>query len=73
MIWRLDRIDALLRLGEVDQACADLETATDTVAGMTPRVLRRFAAIGLRLGALPRSAATTDALDRLRLLSAASA
>ncbi|GAA2535923.1 MULTISPECIES: helix-turn-helix domain-containing protein [Pseudonocardia] len=73
VIWRLDRIDALLRLGEIDQACADLAAATDTATGVTPRVLRRFAAIGLRLGELPRSAATTDALDRLRLLSAASA
>lgn len=73
VIWRLDHIDALLRLGEVDQACADLGTATDTAAGVTPRVLRRFAAIGLRLDALSRSAATTDALDRLQVLSAASA
>jgi len=69
VIWRLDHIDALLRLREIDRACTDLEAATDTATGVTPRVLRRFAAIGLRLDALPRSTVTTDALERLRLLS----
>lgn len=73
VIWRLDRIDALLRLGEIDQACTDLAAATGIATGVTPRVLRRFAAIGLRLDVLPRSASITDSLDRLRLLSAASA
>ncbi len=71
VIWQLDRIDALLRLGEIDNACADLVAATTSATGMTPRVLRRFRAVGLRLDALPRTATTADALDRLRALSAA--
>lgn len=73
VIWQLDRIDALLRLGEIDNACADLFAATTTATAITPRVLRRFRAIGLRLDALPRTATTADALDRLRALSAACA
>lgn len=73
VIWRLDRIDALLRLGEIDQACTELTDATDTATTVSPRVLRRFRAIGLRLHALPRSTASTGALERLRLLSAACA
>jgi transcriptional regulator with XRE-family HTH domain len=72
VIWRLDRIDALLRLGEIDQACADLETAADPATGVSPRVLRRFRAVGLRLEASPPSTATAGAVERLRLLSAAS-
>lgn len=73
VIWQLDRIDALLRLGEIDNACADLVAATTSATGMTPRVLRRFCAVGLRLDALPQTATTADALDRLRALSAACA
>lgn len=72
-IWRLDRVDALLSLGETDTACTDLSTVVDTSTAVSPRVLRRFRAVGLRLDALPRSASTTDALDRLRLLTAAHA
>lgn len=73
VIWQLDRIDALLRLGEIDNACADLQAATASATAMTPRVLRRFRAVGLRLEVLPRTATTSDALDRLRALSAACA
>ncbi|WP_300015823.1 hypothetical protein [Pseudonocardia sp.] len=73
VIWQLDRIDALLRLGEIDNACADLHAATAATTAMSPRVLRRFRAVGLRLDALPRTATTADAIDRLRALSAACA
>jgi hypothetical protein len=73
VIWRLDHVDALLRLGEIDRACADLDAATRTATGMSPRVLRRFRVVGLRLDALPRSAAATKALERLRSLTAACA
>lgn len=73
VIWRLDRIDALIRLGEIDRACVDLEAATGTATGLTPRVLRRFQSVGLRLDPLPRSTATSKALEQLRSLSAACA
>lgn len=71
VIWHLDRIDALLQLDEIAQACLELAEAAAVPAGLTPRVLRRFRALELRLRGAPATGPTRDALDRLHILNAA--
>jgi len=88
VIWNLDRVDALLDLGEIDQACCELvdsvpvePTSADTAlvgpvpeprnSSVTPRVLRRFRAVELRLRELPPGGPVDDATERLHALSAA--
>lgn len=76
VIWQLDRVEALLRLGEIDQACTELLATTTIPAGsITPRVHRRFHAIDLRLRALLGTGAVAgvvvDAVERLRELTEA--
>lgn len=72
VIWQLDRVEALLRLGELDQASNELVSALTTpLSGtVTPRVRRRFHAIDLQLRDLPASGAAGEAIDRLRQFSA---
>ena len=65
VIWHLDRVDALLDLREFDQACAELVTATAALPAATPRVRRRFRAIGLRLATLPATAEVRSAIELL--------
>lgn len=87
MIWHLDRIEALLDLGETDQACRELvdtvplpdaapgdpvpDPADGTASSVTPRVLRRFRAVELRLRGLPPGGPVSEASERLRALSGA--
>lgn len=86
VIWHLDRIEALMNLGETDQACRELvdsvlgddlhSTATGTgaadgAATVPQRVLRRFRAVDLRLRELPRTGPVGEATDRMRALSVA--
>lgn len=74
VIWQLDRIEALFRLHETDQACTELlAAATARPATMTPRVVRRFRALELHLHALAKRAPVTDAIDRIQALTAAHA
>jgi Helix-turn-helix domain len=51
VIWRLDRAEAYLRLGEVDVACAEIDVAMGLAsrAVLPARVVNRFHAVGLRL------------------------
>ncbi len=71
IIWQLDRIEALLDLRELDQACADIVSLADAMSACTPRVHRRFRAIALRLRSLPSTPSSSVALARLRSLNAA--
>jgi transcriptional regulator with XRE-family HTH domain len=73
VIWQLDRIEALLRLHETDQACTELLAATALPATMTPRVVRRFRAVELHLHTLPPRGLVAEATDRLHDLTAAHA
>lgn len=69
LIWHLDRVDALLDLSEIDQACADLIGAAALLPAVTPRVRRRFRTIGLRLGDLPATAPVLEAKELLDSLT----
>lgn len=72
MIWQLDRIEALLHLGAIDQACQELLAALLPERGsITPRVAHRFRAVELRLRDLPPSGGVVDTLERVRPFSAA--
>jgi transcriptional regulator with XRE-family HTH domain len=73
VIWQLDRIEALLRLHETDQACTELLAAMARPTTVTPRVVRRFRAVELHLHALAQRGLVTEAIDRLRALTAAHA
>jgi transcriptional regulator with XRE-family HTH domain len=69
MIWQLDRIDALLGLGEVEEATTELLTAaTATPRGITARVRSRFHATQLGFPDLPQ---VRDTLAQVRELTAA--
>lgn len=70
VIWQLDRVEALLRLGEIEQACAELiATTAIPTATITPRVRGRFRSIELDLH-VRDGAGVHDARERLRLLTA---
>ncbi|WP_327118959.1 helix-turn-helix domain-containing protein [Nocardia sp. NBC_01730] len=66
-IWQLEQAEAQLRTGEHDVAAATVEQALDYVAvdSITPRVVRMFRSIDLKLRACgdPAVAATTDRLE----------
>lgn len=73
IIWQLDRIEALLDLGETEQACTELLAVTATPIAISPRVRRRFRAVELRLRALPRTLIVRDAADQVHSFTEASA
>ncbi len=70
VIWQLDRIDALLRLHEVDQACDELLKTTAIPTAMTPRVRRRLRAVELQLHGIPATGNVSEAIERVRALTA---
>ena len=78
VIWRLDRIDALLALSETEQACVELDALLEwdsvSVGELTRRVLGRFRAIELRLRSVPaahRAPRVEQTLERVRWVSVA--
>lgn len=73
LIWHLDQVDALLDLHEIDQACTELASSAALLPAATPRVQRRFRAIGLRLANLPVTAPVVEATELLNSLTEANA
>ena len=81
ILWQLDRAHALLRLGDLDQACAAVDRALTlaTPGGITPRVRLRFAGVGLALreqvSACPAGAAgaALDCAERIDAFTAVNA
>jgi transcriptional regulator with XRE-family HTH domain len=71
IIWLLDRVDALLELRETEQACAELLDATASLITISPRVLRRFRVVELRLRSLPRTPTLDQATEQLRAFTEA--
>ncbi|GAA1256540.1 hypothetical protein GCM10009609_19640 [Pseudonocardia aurantiaca] len=74
VIWQLDRADAHLRMGKIDEACHDLDVAMAMPSGsVTPRVLRRFRAVDIQLREYAMTDRVGEARERLRGLIAANA
>ncbi len=69
MIWGLDRAEALLGIGEIDQACTELSQMLEAAATPTPRVRRRVRAVQLRLRSLSADGRARDVAGRLGELS----
>lgn len=75
IIWQLDQVDALLRLGDHRTACTALVSAAALPidGAVSARVRRRFRAVGLTLDALPDRPVLAEAREACREFTAASA
>jgi transcriptional regulator with XRE-family HTH domain len=70
VIWRLDRAEAFLRLGEVEIACGEIDAAIDLAprAFLPPRVVNRFHVAVLRLQSSATGVVAQDTAARLARL-----